>query len=46
MRLTREGDYAIRVLVDLAGRPPGDLVRTDELTATTGVLRAYLAKIV
>ena len=46
MHLTREGDYAIRVLVDLAGRPRGDRVRTEDLTATTGVPRAYLAKIV
>jgi len=46
MRLTREGDYAIRVLVNLAGRAPGDVVRTEDLTVTTGVPRAYLAKIV
>jgi Rrf2 family iron-sulfur cluster assembly transcriptional regulator len=46
MRLTREGDYAIRVLVDLAGRRRGDVVRTEDLTVTTGVPRAYLAKIV
>jgi Rrf2 family transcriptional regulator, iron-sulfur cluster assembly transcription factor len=46
MHLTREGDYAIRVLVDLAGRAPGEVVRTEDLTVTTGVPRAYLAKIV
>jgi Rrf2 family protein len=46
MRLTREGDYAVRVLVDLAGRPPGDVVRTRDLTVSTGVPRPYLAKIV
>lgn len=46
MHLTREGDYAIRVLADLAGRPRGDVVRTEDLTVTTGVPRAYLAKIV
>lgn len=46
MRLTREGDYAVRVLVDLAGRPVGEVVRTDDLTRTTGVPRAYLAKII
>lgn len=46
MRLTREGDYAVRVLVDLAGRPPGDVVRTEDLTVSTGVPRPYLAKIV
>ena len=46
MQLTREGDYAVRVLVDLAGRRPGEVVRTDDLTLVTGVPRAYLAKII
>jgi Rrf2 family protein len=46
MRLTREADYAVRVVVDLAGRPRGEIVRTGDLTASTGVPRAYLAKIV
>jgi Rrf2 family protein len=45
MRLTREGDYAVRVVVDLAGRHPGAVVRTAELTTATEVPRAYLAKI-
>ncbi|MBI4590881.1 MAG: Rrf2 family transcriptional regulator [Candidatus Rokubacteria bacterium] len=46
MRLTREGDYAVRVFVDLAGRPPGTVVRADDLSHSTGVPRAYLAKII
>jgi Rrf2 family protein len=46
MRLTREGDYAVRVLVDLASRPRGDVVRTDDLSHSTGVPRAYLAKVI
>ena len=46
MHLTRESDYAIRVLVDLAGRPRGHVVRSEDLTVTTGVPRPYLAKIV
>jgi Rrf2 family protein len=46
MRLTREGDYAVRIVVDLAGRPRGDVVRTEDLTVSTGVPRPYLAKIV
>jgi Rrf2 family protein len=46
MQLTREGDYAVRALVDLAGRPRGEVVRTDALSATTGVPRPYLAKII
>jgi Rrf2 family protein len=46
MQLTRESDYAVRVIVDLAGRPPGDVVRTEDLSQSTGVPRAYLAKII
>lgn len=46
MQLTREGDYAVRVVVDLAGRPPGVVVRTDDLSHSTGIPRAYLAKII
>jgi Rrf2 family protein len=46
MRLTREGDYAVRVVVDLAGRPHGALVRADDLSHSTGVPRAYLAKVI
>jgi Rrf2 family iron-sulfur cluster assembly transcriptional regulator len=46
MHLTREGDYAIRVLVDLAGRRRGEVVRIEDLGLTTGVPRPYLAKIV
>lgn len=46
MQLTREGDYAVRVLVDLAARPRGEVVRTEDLSQRTGVPRAYLAKII
>jgi len=46
MHLTREADYAVRVLVDLAGRPRGEVVRTEDLTLATGIPRAYLAKII
>ncbi len=46
MHLTREADYAVRVVIDLAGREPGAVVRTEELTGTTGVPPAYLKKIV
>jgi Rrf2 family protein len=46
MRLTREGDYAVRLLVELAGRDPGRLVPTAELGRATAVPGAYLAKIV
>lgn len=46
MTLTREGDYAVRVVVDLAGRPRGAVVPAGDVSRTTGVPRAYLAKII
>lgn len=46
MQLTLRGDYAVRVMVDLAGRPAGASVRTAELGRRTGVPRAYLRKVV
>jgi Rrf2 family protein len=46
MHITREGDYAVRVVVDLAGHPPGTTVRTAELSRSTGVPKPYLAKVV
>lgn len=46
MHVTREGDYAVRVVVALAAAPPGRIVRTEDLTHATGVPRAYLKKIV
>ncbi len=45
MRLTLEGDYAVRVVVDLATYPPGTRVRTADLTRSTDVPSAYLPKI-
>lgn len=46
MHLTREADYAVRVVIDLAVREPGTVVRTEELTGSTAVPPAYLKKIV
>lgn len=46
MQLTMSGDYAIRVIVDLAGQPPGATVRIEEMRQRIGVPRAYLSKIV
>lgn len=46
MQLTLKGDYAVRVVVDLAGQPAGATVRTEELGRRTGVPRAYLSKII
>ncbi len=46
MQITRESDYAVRIVVDLAGRPQGEVVRADDLGGSTGVPRPYLAKII
>lgn len=46
MQLTLKGDYAVRVVVELAGQPAGAAVRTDDLGRRTGVPRAYLSKII
>jgi Rrf2 family protein len=46
MQLTLKGDYAVRVVVDLAGQPAGATVRTQDLGRRTGVPQAYLSKIV
>lgn len=46
MQLTLKGDYAVRVIVDLAAQPAGSTVRTVELGRRTGVPQAYLSKII
>lgn len=46
MQLTLKGDYAVRVMVDLAAQPAGAIVRTEEICRRTGVPPAYLSKIV
>lgn len=46
MQLTLKGDYAVRVVVDLAGQPPAVPVRTEELRRRTGIPPAYLSKII
>jgi Rrf2 family iron-sulfur cluster assembly transcriptional regulator len=46
VQLTLKGDYAVRVVVDLAARPPEATVRTEEVGSRTGVPPAYLSKIV
>lgn len=45
MHITRKGDYAIRVVVDLA-RAVGGTARTEDVARRTDVPRAYLSKIV
>ncbi len=44
LHITRKGDYAIRGMVYLAGRP-GEVVLLDDIAAATEVPRALLAKI-
>ena len=46
MRLTRQGDYAVRVVVDLASRPSGAVVPRSSIQERQDVPAAYLAKIV
>lgn len=46
MRLTRQGDYAVRVVVDLASRPAGAVVTRARIQERQDVPPAYLAKIV
>ena len=46
MQLTLKGDYAVRVVVDLAAQPPSVPVRTRDLRRRTGVPPAYLSKII
>lgn len=46
MELSREGDYAVRVVVELAGRPRGEMVQAEDLSRRTDVPRPYLAKII
>ena len=46
MRLTRQGDYAVRVVVDLASRPDGAVVPRARIQERQDVPAAYLAKIV
>lgn len=45
MRLTRQGDYAVRVMLDLAAHPEGPVPRA-HIHARQDVPAAYLAKIV
>lgn len=46
MRLTRHGDYAVRVVVDLASRPAGAIVPRARIQERQDVPPAFLAKIV
>ena len=46
MQLTVKGDYAVRVVVDLASQPVGVMVKSEDLGRRTGVPQAYLSKII
>ena len=46
MRLTRQGDYAVRVIVDLAAQPQDAPIPRAQIQARQDVPAAYLAKIV
>jgi Rrf2 family transcriptional regulator, iron-sulfur cluster assembly transcription factor len=46
MQIRREGDYAVRVVVELARHPTDTVVRTEDLSLATGVSRPYLAKVI
>ena len=46
MQLTLEGDYAVRVVVDLAAQPRDATVKSRDLCLRSGVPRAFLSKIV
>lgn len=46
MRLTRQGDYAVRVMVDLAAQAPDVAVRREQIQVRQDVPAAYLAKII
>lgn len=44
--ISREADYAIRVILELASRPPGAVVHRQEIAERQGVPRPTLAKVV
>ncbi len=46
MRLTRQGDYAVRVMLDLASHAPDVPIRRADIQARQDVPTAYLAKII
>lgn len=45
MQLTRAADYALRVMIYLAGFPPGVRVSRTELAETTGCPEQFLSKV-
>ena len=45
MQLTRAADYAVRVMIHLAGLPPGTRVSRSELSATADCPEQFLSKV-
>jgi len=45
MQITRASDYAVRVMIYLAGLPPRSTVRQSELLRATGVSGHFLSKV-
>ncbi|HKH99753.1 MAG TPA: Rrf2 family transcriptional regulator [Candidatus Sulfotelmatobacter sp.] len=45
MQITRATDYAVRVMIHLAGLPPGSTVRQSELSKATDVSGHFLSKV-
>lgn len=46
MEITRQADYAVRIVLDLAGRPEAGIVRSDDIARRQLVPRAYFTKVV
>jgi Rrf2 family protein len=46
LQIRRESDYAVRVVVELAGHALGENVRTEDLARATGIPHPYLAKVI
>jgi len=45
MRLTRAGEYAVRCVLYLAGRPPGEVISRREVAAAMEIPDPFLSKI-
>jgi Rrf2 family protein len=45
MRLTRAGEYAVRCVLYLAGRPPGDVISRREVASAMDIPDPFLSKI-
>jgi Rrf2 family protein len=45
MQITRATDYAVRVMIHLAGLPPGSTLRQSELSEATDVSGHFLSKV-